>query len=209
MSRLLLVLLAGLCVLAVACGGGDDDDGDTGGDGNGDTSSRLTSILLADGTLCRHVAKGDPPAYEGDTPLRYTCGEDGDRHRVIVGDMAFGPDLVTFEAGFLVEAREGAGGPMALEDRAEVERRIAEVQLDDGTVCLNAGQDADDTAGDERINFTCGERDGRDVVLTGGFEFDGDRLTASSARIERVDGAFEVLESSTPSVLSITLVEVE
>lgn len=160
----------------------------------------LASITLPDGTTCLHAGRGATLAFD-DMRLNYTCDEDG----ILLGDMDSRLDLFTVTYGVMVEGDDGH----ELESSEEIEMRVAEVTLADGSVCLNAGQGATLAFDEGRANFTCDETDEGEHVLLGDMSVEMDVVTVTRGVVAAGDDGFELAESETVYIVAIVGVEAD
>lgn len=130
-------LMIACCVLATGCFNPSSPDG---GNASGDM---ITTIVLPDGTICNFAGRGATLTYEGQR-LNYTCGDT----LGLIGDVAIanGTDI-TVATATLEGATITGSEPLTF--------TIQEIELADGTRCLNAGQGATLTYEGKRLNFTC------------------------------------------------------
>jgi LysM repeat protein len=145
----------------------------------------LEIIELPDGTRCLHAGRGATLAFDGKR-LNYTCGTDGESEVGLIGDMQLDVDVLTVEkalygrddSGFVLKASE----PVAM--------AVVEIELADGTQCLNAGRGATLAFDGKRLNYTCGQEGEDEVGLIGDMQLDVDVLTVEKALYGRDDSGF-------------------
>jgi LysM repeat protein len=150
----------------------------------------LEMIQLPDGTQCLHAGRGATLAFDGKR-LNYTCGTDGEDEVGLIGDMGLDLDVLTVEkalygrddSGFVLKASE----PVAM--------TIVQIELADGTQCLNAGHGATLAFDDKRLNYTCGQEGDNEVGLIGDMDLSGNVLTAEKALIGHDESGFSLIVS--------------
>ncbi|MEX1021391.1 MAG: hypothetical protein WDZ49_17150, partial [Litorilinea sp.] len=179
----------------------DADDADDAADAD-DTDEFLTSITLPDGIVCLHAGRGATLAFD-EQRVNYSC--EGEAEGVLLGEMSTQLDLLVVTYGVLVEGDDG----MELDSSEEIELRMAEVTLADGTVCRNAGQGATAAFDEGRVNFTCEGADNEEWVVLGDMTVDMDVLTATLAQLADGDDGLEVGDSVTAAVVEVVGEEVE
>jgi LysM repeat protein len=150
----------------------------------------LEMIELPDGTQCLHAGRGATLAFDGKR-LNYTCGTDGENEVGLIGDMVLNLDVLTVEK--VLYGRDDSG--FVLKASEPVVMTIVEIELADGTLCLNAGHGATLAFDDKRLNYTCGTEGEDEVGLIGDMQLEVDVLTVEKALYGRDDSGF-VLEAS-------------
>jgi heat shock protein HslJ len=150
----------------------------------------LEMIQLPDGTQCLHAGRGATLAFDGKR-LNYTCGTDGEDEVGLIGDMGLDLDILTVEKA--VYGRDDSG--FVLRASEPVVMTVVQVELADGTQCLNAGHGATIALDGKRLNYTCGTEGEDEVGLIGDMQLDVDVLMVEKALYGR-DGSGFVLEAS-------------
>jgi heat shock protein HslJ len=150
----------------------------------------LEMIQLPDGTQCLHAGRGATLAFDGKR-LNYTCGTDGDNEVGLIGDMGLDLDVLTVERALY--GRDDSG--FVLKASEPVVMTIVEIELVDGTQCLNAGHGATLAFDDKRLNFTCDQKGDNEVGLIGDMDLSGDVLTAEKALIGHDESGFSLIAS--------------
>jgi hypothetical protein len=150
----------------------------------------LEMIQLPDGTQCLHAGRGATLAFDGKR-LNYTCGTDGEDEVGLIGDMGLDLDILTVEKALY--GRDDSG--FVLKASEPVVMIVVEIELPDGTQCLNAGHGATIALDGKRLNYTCGTEGEDEVGLIGDMQLDVDVLTVEKALYGR-DGSGFVLEAS-------------
>lgn len=104
------------------------------------------AIMLPDGRVCNYVGAEPRPRDLGD-PVTYRCS-DG---RGLRGE-------VTIDGTYMTVDREGFENldRDAIIESEDIRFLIAEIELEDGTVCLHAGEGATLAFDGKRLNYTCG-----------------------------------------------------
>jgi LysM repeat protein len=150
----------------------------------------LEMIELPDGTQCLHAGRGATLAFDGKR-LNYTCGTDGEDEVGLIGDMDLSLDVLTVEK--VVYGRDDSG--FVLKSSEPVVMTLVEIELVDGTQCLNAGHGATLAFDGKRLNYTCGQEGEDEVGLIGDMQLDVDVLTVEKVFYGRDDSGF-VLKAS-------------
>jgi LysM repeat protein len=150
----------------------------------------LEMIELPDGTQCLHAGRGATLAFDGKR-LNYTCGTDGEDEVGLIGDMGLDLDVLTVEKALY--GRDDSGFVLKASER--VVMTMVEIELPDGTQCLNAGHGATIALDGKRLNYTCGTEGEDEVGLIGDMQLDVDVPTVEKALYGR-DGSGFVLKAS-------------
>jgi LysM repeat protein len=150
----------------------------------------LGLIQLPDGTQCLHAGRGATLTFDGKR-LNYTCGTEGEDEVGLIGDMGLDLDVMTVEKALY--GRDESG--FVLKASESVTMTIVEIELADGTQCLNAGHGATLAFDGKRLNYTCGTQGENDVGLLGDMQLSGDVLTVEKALIEHGEDGFSLVAS--------------
>lgn len=179
----------------------------------------LVSITLPDGTECLHAGRGATMAFD-ERRVNYTCeseDEAAEGDRILLGEMSARLDLLTVEYGVLGREGDEDNGAWVLDSSEELEMRLVEVVLDDGTVCLNAGQGATLAFDEDRVNFTCDELgeeiadqvDAGEWVLLGDMVLEFDVLSVDRGLVVEENDEFVLVEREPVYVTEVIGEDVE
>lgn len=105
-----------------------------------------TTIELPDGNTCLWAGEGATLAFDGER-VNYTCSTE---NTVLIGDP-----VATEDAVWTVTVGTLNGTELASSE--EVTFQLNELDLVDGSTCLNAGRGATVGVDGERLNWTCGD----------------------------------------------------
>jgi hypothetical protein len=150
----------------------------------------LGLIQLPDGTQCLHAGRGATLTFDGKR-LNYTCGQEGEDEVGLIGDMDLDLDVMTVEKALY--GRDDSG--FVLKASEPVVMTIVEIELADGTQCLNAGHGATLAFDGKRLNYTCGQEGENEVGLIGDMDLNVDVLTVEKALIGHDQSGFSLLAS--------------
>ncbi len=168
------------------------------------TKAGETAIQLPDGTVCQFAGTGATLAFDGKR-LNYTCGEmDGDQVALLGEPEISGTDW-TVEKAVIGHGDEG----FFVRDSETVSMTVSSVELEDGTVCLNAGRGATLAFEGKRLNYTCEEQGNNTIGLIGDFQQEDGYWMAERALIVHSDKGFALSESSEEPIVLLTGQETE
>ncbi len=106
-----------------------------------------TRLLLPEEVQCQFAGFGATLAFEGKR-LNYTCGE----NLGLIGEITLQQDEMTLELATLQGTNLVSSEVKTLP--------MLEIELEDGTLCRNAGRGATLAFEGKRLNFTCGDSAG-------------------------------------------------
>lgn len=164
-------------------------------------TATAATIHLPDGVTCAYAGTGATLAFD-EKRLSYTCTDPAQPSIVIVGDPIAGEDGQWMADKALVS--HGDDG-FTLEDSEILNTTVTGVELEDGTICLFAGEGATLAFDEKRLNYTCSTEEETTVGLIGDFQIDDDVWMAEQAIIVRGDDGFEVASSEMVPVTPVML----
>ncbi|HEX8683690.1 MAG TPA: hypothetical protein VF707_15325 [Ardenticatenaceae bacterium] len=130
----------------------------------------------------------------------FDCGTDGNTIVVLAGEAVLG------EEGWQITRANVVNRNGTFQVRSTEEMLVSHIELQDGTVCAEAGTGATFPVNGERVNYTCDEEG---VVLAGGIESGEDGWEILKANVESTDEGWETLSSSMEpiSALGVTALD--
>lgn len=162
---------------------------------NESVTARIDGIDLESGMVCLHAGEGATLAFDGER-LTYTCDDPAAPMVGLLGDLAADDLTITVNQATIAHGADG----FVLDARVPVALRADRLVLEDGTVCLFAGEGATLAFDGDRANYTCGSPE---LVLLGGLTADGLILTADQAALTRSDDAFVVDERQPATIAEV------
>ncbi len=130
-----------------------------------------TIFVLPDGTTCTFAGTGATLAFDGER-LNYNCTNPATPLFGILGDPV---QDVNSGAGVwtvtLATISRGADG-FVLDSSETITFFAAQIELENGSLCLHAGFGATLGFDDKRLNYTCGQVDGKERGIVGELVYD-------------------------------------
>lgn len=151
--------------------------------------ARGVDIVLPDGDTCKIVSPELNPSLANGR-VSHFCSDGV----ALVGGLQLGDGL-----GLVTRVTYDPNDPQNVFSDGLVSIEARGVTLEDGTVCLHAGEGATIAFDGERANYTCDD----DSVLLGAFEADGDEVFATQATFTHDDAGFHLVGKERVAVQAI------
>ncbi len=164
------------------------------------TSEEPDSITFAEPDLwCLSMGTGATFTVNGER-ANFDCGTDGNTIVVLVGDVTLGDE------GWEITRANVVNRNGTFRVRSTEEMLVSHIELQDGTICAEAGTGATFLVNGERVNYTCDEEG---VVLAGGIESGEDGWEILKANVESTNEGWETLSSGMEpiSALGVTALD--